>query len=123
MRADNNIVVANNRGQRADRDDDRKRGESCRDEGETKNVGFTCAPVPIKQRGGAFPVNVARPMNPGSCKNFGHRLRSDSRWAAGSLASSFSRLVEAPGRSRFIRVCATRLRLRFPRFGETYPVV
>ena len=49
-----------------------KRGEARGNERQPEHIGFARSPITIKQRGGALPVNVARPMD--TCRNnFGHR--------------------------------------------------
>src|SRR5689334_19021542 len=83
MRANNDVVVADNGGQHTNREDDRERGKPCRNERESQHVGLACTPVPVEQRGGALPIHIARPMD--SCRNkFGHRFWCNFDWAYAS---------------------------------------
>ena len=63
MRADDDVVVGDDRGQHADRQDDRQRRKAGRDEGEADDVGLARAPIAVEQRGGALPIDVARTMD------------------------------------------------------------
>src|SRR4051812_24392911 len=66
MFADDDVVVPDQRSEKTDRDDNWKRSIAGRNEGQADHVCFARAPVPIEQSSGAFPVQVARPMNTGA---------------------------------------------------------
>ena len=72
MRADDDVVETDDRSQRADRENEGKRGKPGRDKGETDDVGLARAPVAIEKGGGPLPVDIARPM---------HTRRFDKRFS------------------------------------------
>ena len=75
MRADDNVVKANNGGQGADRENERERSKPGRDEGEADDVSLARAPVAIEKGGGPLPVNIARSMHTRRFdKRFSHEL-------------------------------------------------
>ena len=69
MAANDDVVNPDQPGHGADREDDRQRGKARGEERQTDDVGLACAPVAVEQRGGAFPVDVARPMPAGASMN------------------------------------------------------
>ena len=72
MGADNNIIEPDDRCQKANGEDNRTRRETSGDKSQPEHVCLARPPITVKQRRGALPVNVARPMD--ACrKNLGHR--------------------------------------------------
>jgi len=72
MRADDDVIVGDDRGENADRENDGQRGEAGGDKSEADDVRFARPPISIKQARGPLPIHIARPMD--SCRNnFGHR--------------------------------------------------
>ena len=65
MATDHDVIDADQAGQRADRENDRQRRKSRREKREPDDVGLARAPVAVKQRGRAFPIHIARPLNVG----------------------------------------------------------
>ena len=86
MRADDDVVVGDDGGQDADRENDGERREAGGDEGEADNVGLARAPVAVEQGGGALPVDVARTVNAR-----GERKISHGRWSGDSSGRGHSR--------------------------------
>ena len=72
MGADDDVIEGHDCRERANGEYYGKGGETRRDEGQPEHIRLACAPITIKQRGGALPVNVARPMD-ARRNNFGHR--------------------------------------------------
>ena len=63
MGADDDVVEADDRGEQADREDDRHGRKAGGDKGEADDVRLARAPIAVKQRGGALPIDVARAMD------------------------------------------------------------
>lgn len=61
--ADDHVVEPDEEGESADRKDDGEGGEPGGDKGEADDVGFTGAPVPVKQGRSALPVKITGTMN------------------------------------------------------------
>src|SRR5262249_8274608 len=70
------VVDSDQRSDRADRKNNRERGEPGGDERKSCNVGLACAPVTIQQRRCALPIDVARTMRTacGFKEKFGHGM-------------------------------------------------
>src|SRR4029077_16672243 len=69
MTADNDVIDSDQTGERADRENDRQGRESCGQKRQTNDVGFARTPVAIEQRGGPFPIHVARTMDRATLRN------------------------------------------------------
>ena len=63
MAADHDVIDPDQTGQRADGENDRQRRKSGRQKCQANDIGLARAPVAIKQRGRAFPIDVARAMH------------------------------------------------------------
>ena len=94
MGADNNIIESDDRRQETNGQDYRTRREAGGDKSQTKDVRLARPPITVKQRRGALPINVARPMD--ACGNdLGHRCKVELSIAparAGKFFLSFARL-------------------------------
>ena len=73
MRADNDVVVGDDGGEQADRENDRQRRKSRRDERETDDVGLARSPIAVEEGSGAFPIHIARPMHSRRIENGSHQ--------------------------------------------------
>ena len=72
MSAYDDVIEGDDCRERAYSENYGKGGKARRDKSQPEHIGLARAPITIKQRGGALPVNVARPMD--ACRNnLGHR--------------------------------------------------
>src|SRR5256885_9753167 len=62
---DDDVVDPDQCGQQAHQGDEPKRGVAGNGKGESDDVGFAGAPIPVKDRGSALPIDVTRPLNVG----------------------------------------------------------
>ena len=69
MTADHNVIDPYQSGQRADRENDWQRRKTGGQKRQTDDVGFARAPIAVKQRGGAFPIDVPRTMDCAALSN------------------------------------------------------
>ena len=67
MRADDDVIEADDCCKHAHGKNDRKRCETGGDKCQPEHVGLACAPVAVQQPSRALPINVARPMYTRSC--------------------------------------------------------
>src|SRR6266480_2653585 len=85
MGADGYVVVAHDRGEGANCENDRERSETGGNKSKTDNVGFARAPVSVEESSRAFPIHIARAMDRAGVgdKQISHSRWSDcSPWAA-----------------------------------------
>src|ERR1041385_8441247 len=66
MLADDDVIVADQPGERANRQDDGEGSVAGRQERSPDNIGLAGPPVAVKQGGRPLPVDVSRTMNPGA---------------------------------------------------------
>src|SRR5256885_9857027 len=93
MGADDNVIETHDCREGAYGENDRERCETSRDKRQPEHIGLAGTPIAVKQRGGAPPINVARPMDARG-NNFGHRYEP-SLSVALALACKF--FLRPPG--------------------------
>src|SRR5437660_7425712 len=98
MAADHNVIDPDQTGQRTDRQDDRQRRKSGRQERKTDHIGLARAPVPVKERGGAFPIDIAWAMHRAALGNnqIGHLAWDDCSLGLPAVTSGLFRSPDAP---------------------------
>src|SRR2546423_6183853 len=85
MGADNNVVVADDRGEGANCENDRERSETGGNKSKADNVGFARAPISVEESSRAFPIHISWAMDRAGVrdKQISHSRWSDcSPWAA-----------------------------------------
>ena len=88
MPANDDVVVADQPGQNANRQDDWKRGKTGGDKGQPNDVGLACAPVTVEQSRRSGPADVARTMCADfHCSKFISRPDKTLSNAAGKMES------------------------------------